>query len=212
MGTTLGAFDWSRTRGVPGSGEVTLASDPIAAVANTLRVSITDADGNDRDAVIDLVAAGDVIRVSSDFAAVVGTPVDNTTYWSFPFTVFSAFVAEDEPADADAVTLSSRTPAAWPTTTELAQVLNVDNVSDWQDTLDRVLASAIAKVKSDVGTWDEANDLPTTNQAQAALRMAEMISTRPEGQASRFPDTPALSADPTYLRLLTGQRRRFGIG
>lgn len=202
MGTTLGAFNWSTTRGVPSAGQVTLASDPLAAVANTLRVSITDADGNDRDAVIDLVAAGDVIRVSSDFAAVVGTPVDNTTYWSFPFTVYTAFEEDDEPADEASVTLSSRTPAAWPDTEELAQVLNLDNEADWQTTIDRVLASAIAKVKSDAGLWGEAIDLPTDNQAQAALRMAELLSTRPDSDNSR---------DTTYLRLLTGQRRRFGV-
>lgn len=205
MGTTLGAFNWSTTRGVPSAGQVTLASDPLAAVANTLRVSITDADGNDRDAVIDLVAAGDVIRVSSDFAAVVGAPVDNTTYWSFPFTVAASFVSDDEPADADAVTLISRVPASWPDSTELAQVLNVDNVSDWQTTLDRVMAAAIGKVKSDVGLWSEAIDLPTVNQAQAALRMAELLAIK-EGVpgASRI--------DATYSRALTGQRRRFGIG
>lgn len=203
MSTTLGAFNWSTTRGVPGAGEVTLASDPLAAVANTLRVSITDDDGNDRDAVLDLVAAGDVIRVTSDFAIVTGTPVDNVTYWAFPFTVYTAFEEADEPADAEAVTLSSRTPAAWPETTELAQVLNIDNASDWDTTLDRVLASAIAKVKSDAGLWSEAIDLPTANQAQAALRMAELISTRP--------DSPGNDNDRTYLRLLTGQRRRFGI-
>ena len=176
--TTLGAFNWSTVRGIPAAGEVTLASDPLAAVANTLRVSITDDDGNDRDAVLDLVAAGDVIRVTSDFAVVTGTPVDNVTYWAFPFTVFTSFVEDDEPADAEAVTVTSRTPAAWPDTDELAQVLNVENVTDWQTTLDRVLATAIANVKSTVGLWGEAIDLPTDNQAQAALRRAELLAER----------------------------------
>lgn len=204
MSTTLGAFDYSRTRGVPSSGQVTLASDPLAAVANTLRVSITDSDGNNRDAVLATVVSGDVIRIDENFAVVVGTPVDNVTYWGFPFTVFSAFEEADEPADAASVTLQSRTPAAWPDTDELAQVLNIENAADWDTTLDRVLASAIAKVKSDAGLYGEADgDLPTPNQAQAALRMAEMIATRP--------DSPANSTDKTYLRLLTGQRRRFGL-
>jgi hypothetical protein len=94
--------------------------------------------------------------------------------------------------------------ADWPDTAELAQVLNVDNVGDWQTTLDRVLAAAIAKVKSDVGSWDEEVDEPTEGMAQAALRMAELISTRPESVSGR-------STDATYLRLLTGQRRRFGL-
>ena len=206
MSTTLGAFTWSTTRGVPASGQVTLASTPLAAVPNTLRVSITDEDGNNRDAVIDTVASGDVIRVTGDFAVVVGTPVDNVTYWSFPFTVWTSFVASDEPDDAESVTLQSRTPAAWPTTTELAQVLNIAPsaaVTAWETTLDRVLAAAIAKVKSDTGTWDTALDLPTDNQAQAALRMAEIIATRPDAATN--------AQDPTYTQLLTGQRRRFGI-
>jgi hypothetical protein len=205
MSTTLGAFVWSTTRGIPSAGQVTLASDPFAAVANTLRVSVTDDDGNNRDAVIDLVATGDVIRITDDFAVVVGLPVDNVTYWSFPFTVSTSFVASDEPDDAEAVTLQSRVPAAWPTTEELAQVLNVDNVTDWETTLDRVMGAAINKVRSDAGLWAAASNLPTDNQAQAALRMAELISTRP--------DTPDANArDKTYVRLLTGQRRRFGIG
>ena len=205
MSTTLGAYDWSTTRGAPAAGQVTLASDPLAAVANTLRVSITDADGNNRDAVIGTVASGDVIRISADLSVVVGTPVDNVTYWSFPFTASASFVASDEPQGAEAVTLSSRTPAAWPTTTELAQVLNVENTTDWQTTLDRVLAAAIAKVKADVGHWDDSVDLPTDSQAQAALRMAELIAERPGS-------TLASIRDATYQRLLTGQRRRFGVG
>lgn len=203
--TTLGAFNYSRTRGIPASGQVTLASDPLAAVADTLRVSITDSDGNNRDAVLDLVASGDVIRLTSDFGVVVGTPVDNVTYWSFPFTVAASFEEADEPADAAAVTLSSRTPAAWPTTNELAQVLNVDNVTDWQDTLDRVMATAIGNVKSTTG-FDDPNDLPTNGMAQAALRRAEMLAER-----AGVP-TAAGRNDPSYLRALTGQRRRFGIG
>ncbi len=94
--------------------------------------------------------------------------------------------------------------ASWPDTIELAQVVNVDNVADWQTTLDRVMAAAIAKVKSDIGNWNPDTDVPTNSQAQAALRMAELISTRP--------DSPTNDQDKTYLRLLTGQRRRFGIG
>ena len=101
--------------------------------------------------------------------------------------------------------------AAWPDTAELAQVLNIDNVGDWTTTLDRVLASAIRKVKSDVGLWDDDVDQPDDSLAQAALRMAELIATRPEGSAARFANSPAVTQDPTYLRLLSGHRRRFGI-
>ena len=94
--------------------------------------------------------------------------------------------------------------ADWPDTTELAQVLNIDNVVDWQTTLDRVLASAIARVKSEVGNWDEDVDEPDDNLAQAALRMGELLSLRPEAAAGA-------SSDPTYRRLLYGHRRSFGV-
>jgi hypothetical protein len=101
--------------------------------------------------------------------------------------------------------------ATWPDTAELAQVLNVDNVSDWQTTLDRVLAAAIRKVKSDVGLWDDNVDEPDDSLAQAALRMAELMATRPDAAVGRFVSAPATTSDPTYLRLLSGHRRRFGI-
>jgi hypothetical protein len=94
--------------------------------------------------------------------------------------------------------------ADWPTTEELAQVINVENLDDWQVTLDRVRSAAISKVKSDVGAWDADVDAPDDNLAQAALRMAELISLRPEVAAGTV-------SDPTYRRLLTGHRRRFGI-
>jgi hypothetical protein len=207
VATTLGAFDWSTTRGVPAAGEVTLASDPLAGVSNTLRVSITDNDGNNRDAVIDLVATGDTIRVSDDFATgAVGLPVDNVTYWAFPFTVSLGFLEDDEPDDGVAVTLISAVPGAWPTAEELAQVLDIENTSDWTTTINATLAAAIAAVKSNVGNWDESSDLPTTNMGRAALRLAVLISQQPTAP------TPALIRDPTYQMLLTGQRRRWGIG
>lgn len=94
--------------------------------------------------------------------------------------------------------------ADWPDTAELAQVLNVDNVDDWATTLDRVMASAISKVKGDRGDWDELVDEPDERLAQAALRMGELISQRPE--AASEPST-----DPAYLNLLSGKRRRFGV-
>lgn len=107
--------------------------------------------------------------------------------------------------------------ADWPDTDELALILNVVDPEThevptwWQTTLDRVLAAAITKVKSDRGNWDEDVDEPDDSLAQAALRMAELISTRPEAAVGRFLSSSAASRDPTYLRLLTGHRRRFGI-
>ncbi len=97
--------------------------------------------------------------------------------------------------------------AVWPDTDELKKVLDVDadGGDDWTTTLDRVLASAIAAVKSDVGRWDEDTDEPTDNLAQAALRMAELMALRPEAAAS------AGKTDPTYQRLMFGYHRRFAI-
>lgn len=95
----------------------------------------------------------------------------------------------------------------WPTITELKAVLNVDpDETKWDDlgTLQRVLTSAIQQVKDDIGTWDDLIDVPTCKQAQAALRMAELLSLRPETAG-------AASNDPTYQRLLTGSHRRFAI-
>lgn len=94
--------------------------------------------------------------------------------------------------------------AAWPEVTELAQVLDVSNVDDWETTLERILASAIRRVQLDVGDWDEYEDEPDENLAQAALRMAELLALKPENAA-------AASADPTYARLLYGHRRTFGF-
>ncbi len=93
--------------------------------------------------------------------------------------------------------------ATWPDADELKQVLDVTS-TDFDTTLNRVLASAITKVKSDVGSWDDDVDEPDSNLAQAALRMAELMALRPDAAA----DT---EKDPTYHRLLFGHRRRFGI-
>lgn len=101
----------------------------------------------------------------------------------------------------------------WPKLDELKQVLDVESV-DWDGEIDgygdgptrltRLLAAAIAKVKADVGAWDEYTDVPDESLSQAALRMAELMALRPEAAAG-------VVSDPTYQRLLTGHRRSFGI-
>lgn len=96
----------------------------------------------------------------------------------------------------------------WPMLEELKQVLDVTS-DDWDgdDTntrLTRLLAAAVAKVKADVGAWDELVDTPDENLAQAALRMAELLALKPE-------IAKETATDPTYLRLLYGHRRTFGI-
>lgn len=99
--------------------------------------------------------------------------------------------------------------ADWPNVDELKQALNVGN-DDWNWRFDRDLQAAIRKVKSDRGSWDEDVDEPDDNLAQAALRMAELMSDRPESSTPKR--WPALSSDPTYQTLMSGHRRTFGIG
>jgi hypothetical protein len=97
--------------------------------------------------------------------------------------------------------------AAWPGLSELAQIVNVENVADWETTLDGVLASAIAKVKADVGNWDDETDEPDESLVRAAMRMAELMSERPSGVAN----AAQLGRDPAYQAHLFGHRRSFGV-
>lgn len=103
--------------------------------------------------------------------------------------------------------------ADWPTLDELKQLLDIPS-EDWDgdsdDTrLTRVLASAIDLIKTEVYgdafNFDDVVVDPTDSMAQAALRLAELIATRPEGTAI----TP--TEDLTFRRLLKGSRRAFGI-
>jgi len=106
--------------------------------------------------------------------------------------------------------------AAWPELDELKQVLDVTGY-DWDGEaesggdedittrLTRLLSAAIAKVKADVGTWDEGTDEPDDSLAQAALRMAELMALKPELSAQ------VGSSDLTYARLVYGHRRSFGV-
>jgi hypothetical protein len=108
----------------------------------------------------------------------------------------------------------------WPLLDELKQVLDVDPESDaWDGDYDetrltRLLTAAIDAVKDDIGAWDETYDFPTTRQAQAALRMAELMALKPEVAAAvsgvgRVP--AAVATDPVYRKLMSGSRRKFGI-
>jgi acetoin utilization deacetylase AcuC-like enzyme len=94
--------------------------------------------------------------------------------------------------------------ARWPDEAELKQVLNVEG-EDWDDQLDRLMEAAIARVKRDVGNWDEDVDVVTNSLAQAALRMAVLM----------VPNAPTGDEDPgqdaAYRRLLFGSRRKFGV-
>ena len=91
---------------------------------------------------------------------------------------------------------------AWPTAAELKQRLDITS-NDWDDHMDRLIASGIAWVKASVGDWDENLDAPDEALAQAALeRAVERATNGPEtGTSPRKSDS-----------LLYGHRRRFGIG
>lgn len=100
----------------------------------------------------------------------------------------------------------------WPQLEELKQLLDITS-EDWDGAADdtrltRLLAAAIDQTKAAVaGTaaaYDDVYTEPTAAHSQAALRVAELLATRPTG-----PD--ALMADPTVRRLLFGSRRVFGV-
>jgi hypothetical protein len=91
---------------------------------------------------------------------------------------------------------------AWPTTAELKQRLDITS-ADWDDQLDRVLATAIEETKARIGNWVEDYDSPDAAVSQSALELAvEMAQT---GEAVSL----QLSKS---RHLLYGKRRRFGIG
>lgn len=93
--------------------------------------------------------------------------------------------------------------ASWPDSAQLAQSQDVENVGDWEWRLSRVMAAAIARVKRDVGEWVEGVDEPDDALAEAALRMADLLS-------QKIPPAVA-STDPAYQALLFGHRRHFGF-
>ena len=101
--------------------------------------------------------------------------------------------------------------AAWPELDELKQLLDItsedwDGEDDYGETtrLSRLLEAAIAYVQFRIGDWDEDEDIPSSSQSQAALRMAELLAQRPE-------PTPQAVHDRTFERLLLGSRRKFGV-
>jgi hypothetical protein len=94
--------------------------------------------------------------------------------------------------------------AQWPAVEELKQVLDVTS-EDWDTTLDGVLAAAIIKVKKDVGNWNDTVDEPDDSLNRAALRMAELMSLKPEVSSV------INERDAAYQAYLFGHRRAFGI-
>jgi hypothetical protein len=90
---------------------------------------------------------------------------------------------------------------AWPTATDLKLRLDITS-SDWDDHMDRLIASGIRWVKVTVGDWNEDTDAPDDTLAQAALERAVEQATT--GQVT--------ATSPKSESLLYGYRRRFGIG
>lgn len=209
----VGAYEWQRARGDAGWGLVALATNPRPGYANELRVSYLDTDYTDRSAILATIVEGDVISVVVDGVAfvrsVVGTPTNtNPEVFAFPIVVREAFSPADEPANETPVLFLVNVSAptdAWPTTAELAQVLDVENVTDWQTTLDRVMAAAIDATKGQVGVWDDAADVPDENLSAAALRLAELMSQRPDASVE------SLTRDASFRAYMTGKTRRFGF-
>ena len=96
----------------------------------------------------------------------------------------------------------------WPDLDELKQVLDVTS-DDWDGSSDdtrltSALAAAIARVKADVGSWDDGTDVPDAMLQKAALRMAVLIATTPA-------NGPETQNDESYARGLYGHRRRFAV-
>ena len=75
--------------------------------------------------------------------------------------------------------------------------------------LTSLLQTAIAKVKQDVGNWDEYEDEPDVSLQRAALRLAELMALKPEVLAAVT--RGAIVGDPAYQSFLYGKRRVFGI-
>ena len=102
--------------------------------------------------------------------------------------------------------------AAWPELDELKQVLDVES-TDWDGDYDadltrlaRLLAAAIARVKLDVGNWDEDVDAPDERLRQAALRAVQVLRVNAPDDGWRN-----LHNDRIDPSLLYGHRRTFGV-
>lgn len=97
--------------------------------------------------------------------------------------------------------------ADWPDTELLRKVLDIDD-DTWDDHLDGVVAAAILRVQMDVGNWVEYEDIPDDSLSKAALRMAELMATRPNATETELDE---LGQDKTYMAYMKGHRRVFGF-
>ncbi len=94
----------------------------------------------------------------------------------------------------------------WPGVEEVIFLLNIGDDEDTIEHLQHALDGAIERVKTDVGNWDEYEDVPTEQLRQAALRAVAVMRVNAPDDGWR-----ELSRDRIYISLLKGNRRRFGI-
>jgi hypothetical protein len=95
--------------------------------------------------------------------------------------------------------------ADWPDLDIFKTEINVPS-EDHDDSLEPILAAAIAYVKDEVGDWDEGTDTPDDALAAAALRMAILMVQNPGS------DAPKLASDPPFQGFVRGHRHAFAIG
>lgn len=93
--------------------------------------------------------------------------------------------------------------ADWPDLDALKLTLDVSS-DDFDEQLGNAIAAGIARVKRDVGSWDEDTDTPDEPLANAALRAAVLL--RPNADPG-----VDVSKDAIYLNYLSGHRRRFNF-
>lgn len=91
----------------------------------------------------------------------------------------------------------------WPDTDELKRLLDVEG-SDWDDHLGGLMAAGIARVKADVGDWDDTTDSPDERLTKAALRAAVVLQ-------ANAADPASLDKDAVYIGHMKGHRRVFGF-
>jgi hypothetical protein len=95
-------------------------------------------------------------------------------------------------------------PGTWPTADDLKKLVDVDPTStEFDDIIDKQIASAIALVKDQVGQWDELIDAPDDQLWSAALRAGYLLSLK---------ESPtAIVGDQVFMTLMSGHHRRFAI-
>ena len=92
----------------------------------------------------------------------------------------------------------------WPTVDDLKRWVDVEGTENWNADLEAAMETGIARVKSDVGAWDDDLDEPDDALRNAAIRAAIVL--RPNTT-----DATNLETDPSYLGHLKAHRREFGI-